>query len=71
MNKKYALITTTTLTLLAVRFRRNLIKSDSANKMKGEALYEILKIFDQSMDEIEKEMHELYEAREKGDRKDA
>ena len=67
MNKNYDIIVAQTLTLLAFRFRKNLIKSDNVNKMKGEALYEILKIFDQSMDEIEQEMHELYEAREKGE----
>ena len=71
MDEKYSLITTTTLTLLAVRFRKNLIKPGVLNNITGEALIEILKIFDQSMDEIEQEMHELYESREEGDKKDA
>ena len=70
MDEKYSLITTT-LTLLAVRFRKNLIKPGVLNNITGEALIEILKIFDQSMDEIEQEMHELYESREEGDKKDA
>ena len=71
MDEKYALITTTTLTLLAVRFRLNLNKPGVLNNITGEALIEILNILEQSMYETEQQIHELYEKREKGDRKDA
>ena len=71
MNKNYDIIVAQTLTLLAFRFRKKLIKSGIEYKTTGEALCEILKILDKSMDEIEQEMHENFEIREKGDKKDA
>lgn len=71
MDEKYALLTTTTLTLLAVRFRLNLNKPGALDKITGEALIDILNILEQSMYETEQQIHELYESREKGDRKDA
>ena len=71
MDEKYALITTTTLTLLDVRFELKLRESGVTNKIKPEVLSEILNILDQSIDETEQQIHELYESREKGDRKDA
>ena len=58
------------LAIFNFRFRRNLIKSDGL-LITDEALKEILNIFEQSMNEIEQEMHELYESKEEGDRKDA
>ena len=61
MDEKYALITTTTLALLAVRFRLNLNKPGVLNNITGEALIEILNILEQSMYETEQQIHELYE----------
>lgn len=71
MDEKYALITTTTLTLLAVRFRLNLNKPGVLNNITGESLIDILNILEQSMYETEQQIHELYENKEKGDKKDA
>lgn len=71
MDEKYALITTTTLTLLDVRFELKLRESGVTSKIKPEVLSEILNILEQSIDETEQQIHELYENREKGDRKDA
>lgn len=70
MDEKYAFITTT-LTLLAVRFGLNLNKPGVLNNITGESLIEILNILEQSMYETEQQIHELYESREKGDKKDA
>ena len=71
MNKNYNVIITTTLTLLDVRFELKLRESGVVNKIKSELLSEILNILDQSIDETEQQIHELYESREEGDRKDA
>ena len=71
MDEKYALITTTTLALLAVRFRLNLNKPCALDRITGEELIEILNILEQSMYETEQEIHKLYESRKEGDRKDA
>ena len=71
MDEKYALLTTTTLALLAVRFRLNLNKPGALDKITGEALIDILNILEQSMYETEQEIHKLYESREEGDKKDA
>ena len=58
------------LTIFTFRFRRNLIKSDGL-LITDEALKEILNIIEQSIDETEQQIHEVYEQREKGDKKDA
>ena len=71
MKEKYDIIITTTITTLSIRFALSLKETGVANKITPEVLTEILNILDQSMDETEQQMHELYEAREKGDRKDA
>lgn len=71
MNEKLALITTTTLTLLFVRFSLKLRESGVANKITPEVLSELLNILEQSMDETEQQIHEIYESREEGDKKDA
>ena len=71
MNENYKLIITTTLTVLDVRFELKLKESGVVNKIKPEVLSEILNILDQSMNETEQQMHELYESREEGDKKDA
>lgn len=71
MDEKYALIITTTITTLGIRFALSLKETGVAKKITPELLTEILNILDQSMDETEQQMHELYESREKGDKKDA
>ena len=71
MNEKLALITTTTLTLLFVRFSLKLRESGVTNKITPEVLSELLNILEQSMDETEQQIHEIYEQREKGENKDA
>ena len=71
MKEKYDIIITTTITTLYIRFALSLKETGVANKITPEVLTEILNILDQSMDETEQQMHELYESREEGDRKDA